>query len=88
MRMSISIWALLFATTIAGFFVWARCPRSPDDIEAYLLPAAFLLLAAWGQIMRLQVMLEQHDQEALKATRKVSPNGGVSSFNRMFERKK
>ena len=62
MRLTILIWALLFAMTVAVFFLWARLPRRPDDVEAYLLPAAFLLLAAWGQIMRLQALFDQHDR--------------------------
>ena len=90
MRLAILIWALLFAMTVAVFFLWARLPRQPDDVEAYLLPAAFLLLAAWGQIMRLQSMLEQRDRDVLawskgRSARKSSPGNGVSSFNRMFD---
>lgn len=85
MRLATCIWALLFAMAVATFFIWARLPRRPDDIEAYLLPAAFLLLAAWGQIMRLQAMLEMARKEWEGIVRKAGPGGGVSSFNRMFE---
>jgi hypothetical protein len=88
MRLAVSIWALLFATTVATFFVWARLPRGPDDIEAYLLPAAFLLLAAWGQIMRLQAMLGQCDRIVSGGPGTPPSNGGVSEFNRMFDKSK
>jgi ABC-type dipeptide/oligopeptide/nickel transport system permease component len=86
MKLAITIWALLFAITIGVFFLWASWPRQPDDVEAYLLPAAFLLLAAWGQIMRLQAMLEVVRKEWDGIVKKAGPGGGVSSFNRMFEK--
>ncbi len=86
MRLATCIWATLFAMAVAVFFVWARLPRRPDDVEAYLLPAAFLLLAAWGQIMRLQALLDQHDREALRSMGKPASNGGVSEFNKMFDK--
>ena len=86
MRLTILIWALLFAMTVAVFFLWARLPRRPDDVEAYLLPAAFLLLADWGQIMRLQALLDQHDRGALRSMGKSASNGGVREFNKMFDK--
>jgi hypothetical protein len=88
MRISIAAWALLFAMSVATFFLWARLPRRPGDIEAYLLPAAFLLLAAWGQIMRLQAMLDRYEREVSGGPRTLLPNGGVGEFNRMFDKAK
>lgn len=85
MRLATCIWATLFAMAVAVFFVWARLPRRPDDVEAYLLPDVFLLLAAWGQIMRQQALFDQHDREALKFPGIPLSNGGVAEFNRMFE---
>jgi len=91
MKLATTTWALLFAATVAVFFLWARWPRRPDDVEAYLLPAAFLLLAALGQIMRLQGMLERREQDILewsreRSARKPVSHSGASGLNRLFAR--
>jgi hypothetical protein len=50
-----------------------------------------LLLAAWGQIMRLQGMLERREQDILewsreRSARKPVSHSGASGLNRLFAR--
>ena len=72
MRAAIAIWAALFALTSAAFVLWAATPHRPRDIEIWLLPSNFLLLAAWGQMMHLRAMVAMRDQRIDSLVRKVA----------------
>ena len=88
MRLSIAIWDLLFILTAAVFVLWALTPHRLDDVEVYLLPANFLLLSIWGQIMRLQNMIALRDLIANKTISRSESKDGVKEFNRLFDRYK
>ena len=87
-RLSVATWILLFASTAAVFVLWALTPHCTDDVEVYLLPANFLLLSAWGQIMYLQDAIDLHDSIAVSSIGRLGSKNGVDEFNKLFERYK
>ena len=88
MRLSVATWILLLASTAAVFVVWALTPHYTDDVEVYLLPANFLLLSAWGQIMYLQDAIDLRDSISTSSIGRFGSKNGVDEFNKLFERYK
>lgn len=84
MRIAIAIWATLFTLTGAVFVLWILAPHRTKDIEIWLLPDNFLLLAAWGQMMHLQAVIEIRDRHIDDLIKKVATRDITGEFKHLF----
>ena len=84
MRIVITIWVALFALTGAVFVLWALAPHRPKDIEIWLLPGNFLLLAAWGQMMHLQAVVLIRDRRIDSLVRRMATRDITGEFRHLF----